>query len=126
MFADTKTGRSVRPLGSAAVEVIKGLPEHGSTHLFPAPRLSDRPYAGMKRYYRMLFGEAGLPDVTPHILRHSFASVGADLGFADSTIGACLGHAGRGVTSRYTHVLDRVLIQAADKISAEINRLLGF
>ena len=25
-------------------------------------------------------------DVTPHVLRHSFASLGADLGMADSTI----------------------------------------
>jgi integrase len=125
-FADTKTGRSVRPLGRAAIDVIDGLPQLGSTYLFPAPRLADRPYAGMKRYYRTLFAEAGLAGVTPHILRHGFASVGADLGFTDSTIGACLGHAGRGTTSRYTHILDRVLVEAANTIAEEIDRLMGF
>ncbi|MEO6012877.1 MAG: site-specific integrase [Devosia sp.] len=125
-FADTKTGYSVRPLGRAVVEVIQGLPGSASPYLFPAPRLAGRPYSGLKRYYRGLFADAGLQGVTPHTLRHSFASVAADLGFADSTIGACLGHSGRGVTSRYTHVLDKVLVEAANTIAAEINRLMGF
>jgi integrase len=106
--------------------MIGGLPDVGSPYLFPAPRLKDRPYAGMKRYYRGLFSDAGLPGVTPHILRHSFASAAADMGFADSTIGACLGHAGRGITSRYTHILDRVLIEATNRIAAEIDKLMGF
>ncbi len=42
---------------------------------------------------------AGLPvDVTPHVLRHSYASLAADLGLADATIAALLGHKGHSVT----------------------------
>ncbi|MBS1166443.1 MAG: integrase [Proteobacteria bacterium] len=123
---DTKTGRSVRPLGDAAKEVLRAIkPREGHPYVFPAERLKDRPFAGMKRAYRKLFADAGLAGVTPHVLRHSFASVGADLGFTDSTIGAMLGHAGIGITSRYTHRLDSVLIGAADKVAGEIARQMA-
>ena len=44
---------------------------------------------------------AKLEDVTPHTLRHTFASVAAELGFSELTIAALLGHAARGVTQRY-------------------------
>lgn len=118
---DSKTGRSVRPLGAPAAELLEGLGrEDDNPYVFPAARLHALPYAGLKRFYRGLFKTAGLDGVTPHVLRHSFASVGADLGFTDSTIGACLGHAAHGITSRYTHRLDSVLIAAADRIAGEI------
>lgn len=120
---DSKTGKSVRPLGTPAVALLKSLSKT-SNHkfVFPSDRLEDRPYAGIKRFYRGIFKAAGFDDVTPHVLRHSFASVGADLGFSDSTIGAMLGHTGSGITSRYTHRLDSVLIAAADKIAEEVER----
>ncbi|WP_370676809.1 tyrosine-type recombinase/integrase [Pleomorphomonas sp. PLEO] len=120
---DTKTGRSVRPLSEAAKDVLRSIkPKEGHPYVFPAERLQGRPFAGMKRAYRKLFVDAGLVGVTPHVLRHSFASVGADLGFTDSTIGAMLGHAGSGITSRYTHRLDSVLIAAANKVAEEISK----
>jgi integrase len=46
---------------------------------------------------------AGLAGVTPHVLRHCFASVAGDLGFAELTIAALLGHAAGNVTSNYVH-----------------------
>ena len=64
--------------------------------------------------------DAGLPGVTLHTLRHSFASVAADLGYAEATIGALLGHASGTVTGRYTHVLDAVLIAAADRVATAV------
>lgn len=120
---DTKTGKSVRPLAKAAKAVLKRLSQQeGNPFVFPAVTLDKRPYAGIKRFYRDIFKSAGLTDVTPHVLRHSFASVGADIGFSDSTIGAILGHSGVGITSRYTHRLDTVLIAAADKIAKEVEK----
>lgn len=125
-LADSKTGKSVRPLGEPAKAIIeKIVPEAGNDYVFPAARLDGLPYAGFKRFYRGIFQKAGLDDVTPHVLRHSFASVGADLGFTDSTIGACLGHSGSGITSRYTHRLDSVLVAAADKIAGEVARQMS-
>jgi integrase len=57
-------------------------------------------------------------DVTPHVLRHSFASLAADLGLADSTIASLLGHKQATITSRYIH-LDKTLIAAADLVAGE-------
>ena len=70
---------------------------------------------------RVVYRAAGLPrDVTPHVLRHTYASVAADLGLADATIGSLLGHRGHTVTRRYIHVADTTLIAAADTVAARI------
>jgi integrase len=70
---------------------------------------------------------AGLPaDVTPHVLRHSFMSLGNDLGFTEATIGMVCGHKGHGggtITRGYIHAGDAVF-QAADRIAAATLRKL--
>src|SRR5271167_270213 len=66
---------------------------------------------------------AKLADVTPHTLRHTFASVAGDLGFSELTIAGLLGHAARGVTQGYVH-LDSALVVAADRVSERIAELL--
>ena len=66
---------------------------------------------------------AKLEDVTPHTLRHTFASVAAELGFSELTIAALLGHAARGVTQRYIHI-DEALMMTSDKVAQEIADLL--
>jgi hypothetical protein len=74
--------------------------------------------------FRALVGD--LPeDVTPHVLRHSFASLAADFGFADATVAALLGHVGQTMTSRYQHSADAVLLKAADAVADETARLMG-
>jgi site-specific recombinase XerC len=61
-----------------------------------------------------------LPGLTPHGLRHSFASVAEDLGFTIPTIKALLGHTGSGVTEGYIHKVDSALIAAADRVATHI------
>ena len=68
--------------------------------------------------------KAKLEAVTPHVLRHTFASIAAELGFTELTIAGLLGHASRGITQRYIH-LDAALIVAADKVAMEIARHLN-
>lgn len=60
---------------------------------------------------------AGLPaDVTPHVLRYSFMSLGNDLGFTEATIGMVA--ATRGTMTRgYIHAGDTAF-KAADRIAA--------
>jgi site-specific recombinase XerD len=66
----------------------------------------------------------GMPkDVSPHVLRHSFASLAADLGLADSTIAGLIGHKQQSITSRYLH-LDKTLVSAANVVAAETLRLM--
>ena len=63
--------------------------------------------------------------MTPHVLRHSFASLAADLGLADATIAALLGHKGRTITRRYIHCADAALLAAADVVAAGATALMA-
>jgi len=74
--------------------------------------------------WKHIFEDSPLSDVTPHVLRHSFASIANDLGFTEVTIAALVGHAKGSVTSKYIHTLDTALIMAADTISGYIQGLL--
>lgn len=64
-------------------------------------------------------------DITPHVLRHSFASLAADLGHSELVIGPLLGHAGATVTSRYVHSAEEVLIAAADAVAGRTAELMN-
>jgi len=123
-LSDTKTGSSMRPLAVAACDVIRAMPR--GEFVFRAPT-GDAPMGGFPRLWsRVVHRIAGLPnDVTPHVLRHSYASLAADLGMADATIGALLGHAGHTITRRYIHSADAALLAAADKVAAETGRLMA-
>jgi len=126
-LSDTKTGHSVRPLSTAACSILAAQARE-SAYVFPATRSVgevDMPTQGFPRQFLTLRKLAGLPtDVTPHVLRHSFASVASDLGYGEATIAALLGHRGRTITSRYTHAADAVLVAAADSVADAIEALL--
>jgi integrase len=124
-LADTKEGASVRPAGAAALAVLANVARReGSEWVFPGER-RDSHYAGLKGAWSKIVATAELSGVTLHTLRHSFASVAADLGYSESTIGAMLGHASGSVTGRYTHHLDAVLLAAADEVSRTIGGMLS-
>lgn len=119
-LADSKEGASVRPIGRPAFAVLAQLQRQaGSQWVLPGER-RDLPYGGLKGVWRGLLQRAELAGVTLHTLRHSFASVAGDLGYAEATIGALLGHASGTVTGRYTHVLDAGLIAAADHVATTV------
>jgi integrase len=124
-LADTKTGASMRPLSHAACTVLRGLPRL-SALMFPASAGADKPMRSFPKAWARIAKAAGLPpDVTPHTLRHSFASVAADLGLSELTIAALLGHKKASITSRYAHHADAVLLQAADRVGDRVAELLG-
>jgi integrase len=124
-LADTKTGASLRPLPHAACEVLRSIPRLGKL-VFPASTGEAKPMRGFPNIWARIAAKAALPqDVTPHVLRHSFASVAADLGFSELTIAALLGHRKASVTSKYAHHADAVLLQAADSVAARITESLG-
>ena len=64
--------------------------------------------------------------MTPHVLRHSFASLAADIGYCEPTIGALIGHKGHGITACFMHSADAVLLAAADVVANEANERMGF
>jgi integrase len=124
-LADTKTGYSLRPLSNAACDVLRALPRLGEL-VFPASIGGDNRMTGYHKIWLRIAAKAGLPaDVTPHILRHSFASISADLGYSELTIAALIGHKKATMTSRYTHHADAVLLAAADGVAKKIAELMG-
>ena len=123
---DTKTGRSVRPLSHAACDVLTAWPRRGDSALVFRATRGDGPMLGFKKFARRIFALAELPaDVTPHVLRHSFASLGGDLGLSEPTIGALIGHRSGGITARYTHLADAPLLAAADAVARETLARMG-
>jgi integrase len=123
-LADTKTGRSIRPLSAAACDLLRLLSRTGAL-VFSATR-GDGPMNGFPKFWARIATLGTLPaDVTPHTLRHSFASIAGDLGYSESTIAALIGHKGQSITSRYVHAADAVLLAAADAVAGRVNTLLG-
>ncbi len=123
-FPDTKSGAQVRVIGSAALDAIERVPQNsGSPFVFPAD-WGDGHFIGVVRVLDRVCARAGLEGVTPHVLRHTFASVAGDLGFSELTIAGLLGHSPRGVTQGYIH-LDTALVTAAEKVAMEIATILN-
>lgn len=123
---DTKEGAPVRPISRAALLILDDVQRvPGSVYVLPAARGGQGPFVSLDDALERIVSKAGLEGVSAHTLRHSFASTAGDLGYSDSTIGAMLGHAGRGMTSRYIHHLDTVLIAAADRVAMQISGAMG-
>jgi integrase len=125
-LADTKTGFSLRPLSHAACDVLRGLPQLDGDRVFPPTRGAAGTVLHLKKFWPRIARFGVLPaDVTPHVLRHSFASLAADLGYSEPTIAALVGHKGQSVTSRYLHSADAVLLAAADAVANRTAELMG-
>lgn len=125
-LGDSKTGASMRPLSRDACAVLTA--QKASTGgaadglVFP-PSRGETTMSGFKKFMARMVKLGGLPpDVTAHVLRHSFASVAADLELSEISIAALIGHKGRSVTNRYIHSADAVLLAAADRVAGEIAR----
>ena len=122
-FPIRKAALRIRVLGRAAISCLDSVPRReGSPYLFPAD-WGDGHFIGVVRVLHRVCVTAKLKNVTPHVLRHTFASVAGDLGFSELTIAGLLGHSARGVTQGYVH-LDTALVVAANRVSARIAELL--
>ncbi len=120
---DTKTGESFRPLSAAACHLLQQQgPGAANTLVFPPSRGAGI-MAGFPSLFKRIAEAGGLPmDVTPHVLRHSFASLANDLGYSEATIGMLIGHKGTGsITRGYIHHGD-ALTAAGDRIASTIMR----
>jgi integrase len=127
VLGDSKTGRSMRPVSTAAVDLLRSVvKDHMPAGLiFPASRGEGLMTGYPKLWGRIAKLAALQPDVTPHTFRHSFASLAADMGYSEPTIAALIGHAGRSITSRYVHSADAVLLAAADAVARRTLELMG-
>jgi len=123
-LVDSKEGESIRPIGLPVVEYLEERRKTAvGTYVFPGQG-EDNAFGSFPNHWEQIFKGSPLAGVTPHVLRHSFASIANDLGFTEVTIAALVGHSKGSVTSKYIHTLDTALIMAADTISGYIQGLL--
>jgi integrase len=116
----TKTGKSIRPLGAAAIAVLQSLTrDPDSEFVFPA-EFGEGHYQGTKRLWARAIRKASLPGVTPHTLRHTIGSTAVSSGEAMALTGAILGHANPRSTAIYAHIQFDPSRRAADRVSKTI------
>ncbi|MBN2505461.1 MAG: tyrosine recombinase XerC [Verrucomicrobia bacterium] len=119
-------GRKERlvPVGAPALEAIRRywalLPEPptGNTPVFLGSSRTAKPLQPrhVQRRFKQYLAQAGLdPDLTPHKLRHSYATHLLDAGADLRSVQELLGHAHLVTTQVYTHVTTERLKQAYDK-----------
>ena len=122
-FSESKEGKSIRPLGEEAIKLLANVSKDGR-YVLPGNR-PDKPFVGLPKAWPRILGKNDLLGLTPHSLRHAFASVAADLKFAEPTIAAMLGHGTHSITGRYIHHLDSVLLAAADRVVGAIAGMMA-
>lgn len=88
-FPDTKSGAQTHAIGQAAIDVLLAQPETKSSFFFPAV-WGERHFIGVIRVLDRFCERAGLADIMPHTLRHTFGSLAGDLGLSELTIAALL------------------------------------
>jgi integrase len=121
-LSDSKEGRNLRPLGASALNILSKLPRGG--RLVLEGKEPGKPFMGLPKAWVRIVKRSALPHLTPHGLRHAYASMASDLGYTEPTIAALLGHAASTMTGRYIHHLDSALIAAVDRLSAWISAAL--
>ena len=113
----------MRALPRVACTVLRTL---GKTVDLAFPNRTGDVMIGYRKSWLRIAKLGDLPnDVTPHILRHSFASLAGDLGYSEGTIATLIGHKAHSMTSRYVHTADAVLLAAVDAVADRIVGLMG-
>jgi integrase len=123
-LAQTKEGYSIRPLGQPAADLLASLSRR-SDGIGAVVSDGKTTYASLRTACARLLNRTKLKGVTPHTLRHSFATTANTLGCSEPTIAAMLGHSRGTMTSRYVHVVDTTLLAAADRVSGAIAHALA-
>jgi integrase len=124
---DSKTGKSVRVISSAARHILAELRNAvtGDVYCFPGERKRDTIMKGFVNIAPRIFKLSNMPaDITCHTLRHSFASVCAEIGYGELVIAALLGHSRGSITQRYVHHADKFLLEVSDRVGEKIEAMM--
>lgn len=117
---DSKTGERYVQISSMAADVFRRIHRvQNNPYVIPGSK-EGRHLVGLQKFWERIRAEADIPDVRVHDLRHTFASIAADMGFSLQAIGKLLGHKKASSTERYAHLADAPLKQATETVSATI------
>lgn len=127
----TKTYAGTRTilLPSSTAQLLRERKKSALTEwIFPDPLCPERPVSPGSAYRRLksLLGEAGLPDLRFHDLRHTFATHALTSGVDAKTLSGILGHTKASFTlDTYTHVTGDMQRGAAEIVGGFLTELLG-
>lgn len=116
----SKTGAKTIILSDAAAHTLAGVPRlQGSPFVFWGDRPQQKTIA-VDKFWNNVRAEADLAGFRLHDLRHSFASLAANNGVDIAMIGGLLGHKSVATTSRYAHLFETSLRDAAERVSRAV------
>ncbi|MDJ0390859.1 site-specific integrase [Roseomonas sp. E05] len=106
------------PLSDAALALLRGLRRvPGNPFVFPSARRRGQPMESVRGAWARAKAAAGLsPTLRLHDLRHSFASALANRGHSLYEVGRILGHKQVTTTTRYAHLSQERLLEAANAV----------
>lgn len=119
-LADSKTGKSVRPLGKSAAQILDALPRIEKNSYVLSGLKNGEHLKEINRVWHAVRHAAGLDELRIHDLRHSFASVPATNEESLLVVRSLLGHKRVATTERYAHLGDDQVKRAADRASGHI------
>ena len=125
LLHDNKTGPKTVWLGDEARVLLSSFERRGAADPVFEDKVTKRPLHDIGAFWLGVKAEAGLPGVRLHDLRHSFASHAAARSETLPMIGKLLGHAKIATTSRYAHLDDGHVLQAAQRIGNLIADAMG-
>ncbi len=111
LLPNSKTGAKVLPIPPTAWEVISALPRVNE-YCFPG-RWGRGHIINVKDTWKRICKAGGISGWRIHDLRHAFASYAANSGKSLPIIGKILGHSQASTTSRYAHLAENPVAQAA-------------
>lgn len=100
----------------AISEYLEGRPKVADDHLFIGQRGDPLRPQGVELIVEKYARLAGLENVTPHVLRHSFAKQVLGTGTDLVAVARLLGHQRLDTTSRYTQPTERDLEKAVERL----------
>jgi hypothetical protein len=125
LLHDSKTGPRTVWLGDEARMLLASLERRGGADPVFWNKLTQRPVRSISKFWQEVKTEANLPGVRLHDLRHSFASHAAARSETLPMIGKLLGHAKLQTTSRYAHLDDGHVLDAAERIGCLLADMMG-
>jgi integrase len=130
VLAETKNGKSrvvyLNPLSLAEIEKLKDFRKPGNPYLFPGSS-EGGPLRSVRRTFDHALKLSGLEgtDVVIHTLRHTHASLLANLGESLETIKVSLGHSSVKMTERYAHIAGGKSKDASDHLAEQLQEVMN-
>ena len=92
----------------------------GSKYVFPGVGNEHRPINNIRKPFEWALSYAKLPHMRIHDLRHSFISMGANIGENIAAMKEAAGHSRITTTEGYTHIMDSSTYRAINNVANAI------